>query len=123
MKLGILALIMSFSTLTMAQQKGGADIGSAFVNNGILYVTVLGDCNNIHGDLIVEPLCLADRMTMNYQTECEATLSLLSTKRGCPSGERIARVLEINLKDSKLTQEAELLKFKIVDQEIVVKVK
>lgn len=53
---------------------------SAFSNNGILYVTVLGDCNELHASIYVG----ADICPVG--SECHAVLSASSlTKKACPN--------------------------------------
>lgn len=125
LKLAVMSLAMSASLAANAQTKGGSDIGSAFVNRNTLYVTVLGDgCNAMGGRLEVEPLCSNERLTQNFVTECSAELFIISTAIACPAQtKRIAQVLEIDLKESKVDREAQLLNLNVMGQTIQVRLK
>ena len=93
---------------------------SAFNQGDTLYVTIIGDnCNSYGGRLQVASSCLEDRMTENYAVSCYATLSVLSTKMFCGPGYK-ARVLEINLREAKVAQEAKKLTLNYLDEEITI---
>jgi hypothetical protein len=82
---------------------------SAFAHNGMLYVTVLGDCNSYGGSLEVSPTCRQDRVTKNRAVECDAKLAVISTKMACPETPPTAKVMAINLSQEKVASEARLL--------------
>jgi hypothetical protein len=100
-----------------AQARGTGDVGSAddpqfsaFVNGSTLYVTVLGDsCNRHFGNLKVDGLCQAGRMTQNYAETCDAEVSVSTTRMFCNDQKRVPRVVEINLAESHITHEAKVL--------------
>lgn len=101
----------AYSQETESETTGGSDIGSAFANDGILYVTVLGDCNTMSGELEVAPTCLQDRVTRslrNLSPVCSAKLHIRATEIACGNMKE-AHVIKVDLKEAKVAQEAQFL--------------
>lgn len=95
---------------------------SAFTADGVLYVTVLGDCNSMFGNLEVEPTCKADRVTRNLSPVCNIDLAIGSTRMFCPPESLEAKVLSYKLSEQNIAPEAQVLNLKLGDQTISVEV-
>lgn len=109
-KLAVLAASTLISMSANAQSKGGSDVGSAFVNNGVLYITTLGDgCNDSLISLDVAPNCLADRNAENHAVTCFANVRIATTRMACIGTEPQATVTAITLKEAKVAKEAKTL--------------
>lgn len=122
LKLALVTLALSSSLAVNAKPKGGSDIGSAFVNGRTLYVTVLGDCNSMHANLEVEPLCNDKRLTKNFAVKCSAQLSITATELFC-AGIKKAHVIEIDLNETDLAREAQLLNLGVMGRTLQVRLK
>jgi hypothetical protein len=95
---------------------------SAFSAGDRLFVTILADtCNAVGASLEVSGLCRSDRMTKNFATVCDASLLVMSTERACPDQNLEAKVVTLNLKNSKVAREARVLNLTYLGQEIEVK--
>ncbi len=82
---------------------------SAFTSDNKLHVTIMADtCNSYGASLVVPGICHADRMTANYAVDCPVDLQVVSTKMFC-GGLTVPKVLTIDLKEARVTQEAKIL--------------
>lgn len=83
---------------------------SAFSQNGVLYVTVLGDqCNEYAAGLQVAPDCDKDRLNKNFALECEAELVVYQTLRDCQPDVLKPQTFELELEATKVAPEARTL--------------
>jgi hypothetical protein len=95
---------------------------SAFAQDDKLIVTIMGDaCNGFGGQLDVEGLCKADRLTRNFAIECSGTLSVISTAMMCLEKKPVT--LELSLKAAKVAPEARVLHLTYGNQTIDVQLK
>jgi hypothetical protein len=88
---------------------------SAFTSKNILYVTLLGDCNTNSGRIGVSDQCDKNRPTRDYVIFCEAKLHIFATEIGCGADSIRPRVLKIDLSNSNVAPEAQLLRLNYSD--------
>ncbi|HVK61107.1 MAG TPA: hypothetical protein VM432_06135 [Bdellovibrionales bacterium] len=113
-------ILFVLSTLVLSTSAFAAPKISAFTSDNKLYVTLLGDCNAVGGELKVAPNCNADRMTADFTTVCKAELSIWWTEMMCPRLPLEPKVLVIDLREAKVTSEAEVLKLNVWGTELEV---
>lgn len=95
---------------------------SAFISNDLLYVTILGDCNNASGGLTVSPLCHKDRRTENYAISCGVELNVAKTRMYCVDQKVIPRVLVMELANYPIAPEAQTLVINYQGEKVRVKI-
>jgi hypothetical protein len=107
----LLVSILVFGSTLAAQAANKSANFSAFINNNVLYATILGDgCNSFGGGLNVSPSCDKERLTDNIVSECKAQLSVISTQRACRTVKPYPAVtLAIDLADTKVDPTAQYL--------------
>jgi hypothetical protein len=83
---------------------------SAFTQDGVLYVTVLGDsCNEYMAGLEVSQVCDETRSEKNFALECEAELLVYQTQLVCNQDVSEPQTFEIELEPTKIAPEARAL--------------
>jgi len=118
MKRIICLCLLLFSAVAAANE---APQFSAFSIGDKLYVTILADsCNNLYGALEVDNYCKEDRVTKNLALVCSVELVYSMTKMACHDKTLVARVMTIDLNESNVAYEAQILKVSHAEQEIEV---
>ncbi len=112
----ILSSILLFASLAPAANFG------AFTDKNILYVTILGDCNNASASLTVAGLCNKNRMIENYATECGVELIVATTRMSCPTEEITPKVFSFDLSKEAVAPEAEQLEITYQSEKVVMKI-
>ena len=80
---------------------------SAFTQDNLLYVTVLGDsCNKLEASLAVENFCDKNRLTRNGVISCSVRLVVNSTAMGCADNEKVPQVITIDLAKTQVDPHA-----------------
>jgi hypothetical protein len=120
MKKTILSLVLGLVSSSAMAASDGPHF-SAFTDKGILYVTTLvlgGTCNDVYGNLQIDPSCKADRVTKNRAPLCFATLDLSETTMQCQKMDVVPKVIAIDLAKSNIAPEALQLNLKMGDDTV-----
>lgn len=93
---------------------------SAFINNGNLELTGLGDtCNAFGADLSVSKFCDKNRMTRNGVVSCDIKLGFIQTEIFCPDQEASARTASVVLKNTVIDPQAKTLVLEDYNNDVV----
>ena len=93
---------------------------SAFMNNGNLELTGLGDnCNSFGAMLDVSPFCDKNRVTRNAVNSCDIKFGFIQTEILCPGQELTARTTSVLLKDTDIDPQAKTLVLEGYNNDVV----
>lgn len=95
---------------------------SAEVVGDELFVTISGDsCNDFTGSLRVDDYCADSRPEKDLVTTCSADLLVTQTTMDCHDDAPVPRVLFINLNETDVAKEAEVLVLRYMNEEVEVR--